>query len=76
MSNKHFKLREDFSIEFWGVKMVLNDVKDHLLQKLYFSLPIEEQHKIMVDVLKETSDRENKCPNCGKKLDEVKNGRF
>lgn len=54
-----------------GVKMLSDDIKDRLLQKLYYSLPFEEQHRIMSEVLKEMSDSENKCPDCGKKLDEV-----
>jgi transcription initiation factor IIE alpha subunit len=58
-------------LAFWGVKMLSDDIKDRLLQKLYYSLPFEEQRRIMVEVLKEMLDHENKCPNCGKKLDEV-----
>lgn len=63
-------------LAFWGVKMLSDEIKDRLLQKLYFSLPFEEQRKIMVEVLREMSDSENRCPDCDKKLDEVKNGRF
>lgn len=62
------------SIALVGAKMLAEDIKDRLIQKLYFSLPFEEQHRIAVEVLKEMSGSENKCPNCGKKLDEVKNG--
>lgn len=54
-----------------GAKMLAEDIKDRLLLKLYFSLPPEEQRRIMVEVLKEISDHENKCPDCGKKLDEA-----
>lgn len=63
-------------LAFYGVKTLSDNIKDRLLQKLYYSLPLEEQRRIMVEVLKEMSDSENRCPDCGKKLDEVKNGRF
>lgn len=59
------------SITLAGAKMLAEDIKDRLIQKLYFSLPLEEQRRIAVEVLKEMSCSENKFPNCGKKLDEV-----
>lgn len=55
------------SITLAWVKKLTEDIKDRLLQKLYFSLPAEEQRRIMREVLQEMSDSKNECPDCGKK---------
>lgn len=48
------------SITLAGGKMLAEDIKDRLIQKLYFSLPFEEQRRIAVEVLKEMSGSEKK----------------
>lgn len=39
-----------------GCRLVCEEIKKRLLDKLYFSLTIEEQRRIMIEVLKEMSD--------------------
>lgn len=39
-----------------GCRLVCEEIKKRLLDKLFYSLPEEEQRRIMVEVLKDMSD--------------------
>lgn len=56
-----------------GTRWFLEEIREGLLKKLYYSLPLEEQNKILLEVIKDISVTKDVCHNCGKTIEDVKN---
>jgi hypothetical protein len=59
-------------LSLYSTQWLLANIKDLLLEKLFFSLPIEEQNKIVREVVRELGEKEDNCPNCAATVAKLK----
>jgi hypothetical protein len=55
-----------------STQWLLANIKDLLLEKLFFSLPIEEQNKIVREVVRALGEKEDNCLKCAATVAKLK----